>query len=105
MRRERMPTMRTRDAVHAKLALEMGELGPVRAAFLTSDDSGGRQLHFWTLLDSHDEPTERRLVHIESEIEHQFSDDVDFTFTTIHLRGRDPRALIPDDALLVKTPA
>lgn len=45
-----MPTMRTRDAVHARLALEMGELGPVRAAFLTSDDSGGRQLHFWALI-------------------------------------------------------
>ena len=99
-----MPTMRTRDAVHAKLALEVAELGTVRAAFLTSDDSGGRQLHLWTLLDSHDEPTERRLVHIESEIEHQFADDVDFAFTTIHLRGRDPRALIPDDALLVKAP-
>ena len=97
--------MRTRDAVQGKLALEVGELGTVRAAFLTSDDSGGRQLHFWTLLDSHDEPTERRLVHIESEIEHQFADDVDFAFTTIHLRGRDPRALIPRDALLVKAPA
>ena len=100
-----MLTMRTRDAVHAKLALEVGELGTVRAAFLTSDDSGGRQLHLWTLLDSHDEPTERRLVHIESEIEHQFADDVDFAFTTIHLRGRDPRVLIPRDALLVKAPA
>ena len=99
-----MPTMRTRDAVHAKLALEVGELGTVRAAFLTSDDSGGRRLHLWTLLDSRDEPTERRLVRIESEIEHQFADDVDFAFTTIHLRGRDPRALIPDDALLVKAP-
>ena len=100
-----MPTMQTRDAVHAKLALEVSELATVRAAFLTSDDSGGRQLHFWTLLDSHDEPTERRLVHIESEIEHQFSDDVEFVFTTIHLRGRDPRALIPGDAVLVKAPA
>jgi hypothetical protein len=97
--------MQTRDAVHAKLALEVAELGTVRAAFLTSAGGGRNQLHFWTLLDDHDEPTERRLVHIESEIEHQFSDDVDFVFTSIHLRGRDPRALIPRDALLVKAPA
>ena len=62
-------------------------------------------MHFWSLLDSHDEPTERRIIRIESEIEHQLADDVDFAFTTIHLRGRDPRTLIPQDALLVKAPA
>ena len=97
--------MGLKDAVHAKLALEVGELGPVRAAFLTFDVGSQRRMHFWTLLDSHDEPTERRIVRIESEIEHQFADDVDFAFTTIHLRGRDPRPLIPQDALLVKAPA
>ena len=97
-----MPIMEARYAVQAKLALEVGELTSVRAAFLTFDGNRRRQLHFWTLLDSYDEPTERRLVRIESEIEHQFANDVDFAFTAIHLRGRDPRALIPPDALLVK---
>lgn len=100
-----MVAMEPWEAVQSKLASEVGELAAVRAAFLTSDDRRRCRMHFWTLLDEYDEPTERRLVRVESDVERQFADDVDFVFTTIHLQGRSPWDFIPRDALLVKSPA
>ena len=92
------------NALHDKLARELQELPAVRAAYFTS--GGGRRhgMHFWTLLDQYDEPTERRLVRLESDVEHQFAEEVDFAFSTIHLKGRDPWDFIPQDALIVKSP-
>ena len=100
-----MSRMEPWDALQDKLARELGELPAVRAAYLTSDDGRHRRIHFWTLLDHYDEPTERRLVRLESDVEHQFAQDVDFAFTTIHLKGRDPWDFIPQGALIVKSPA
>jgi hypothetical protein len=97
--------MESWDALQDRLARELRELPAVRAAYLTLDDSRRRRVHFWTLLDQYDEPTERRLVRLESDVEHQFADEVDFAFTTIHLKGRDPQDFIPPGALIVKLPS
>ena len=92
-------------ALQDKLVRELGELPAIRAAYFTSDERRRHRMHFWTLLNEYDEPTERRLVQLESDVEHEFAEDFDFAFTTIHLRGRDPWDFIPQDALIVKSPA
>lgn len=97
--------MESWDALQERLVRELGEMPAVRAAYLTSDDGRRRRMHFWTLLDQYDEPTERRLVRLESDVEHQFADDFDFAFTTIHLKGRIPWDFIPPGALIVKSPS
>ena len=97
--------MESLEALQGKLAREVGDLAAIRAAFLTSENRQRPRMHLWTLLDQYDEPTERRLVRLESDIEHQFAEEIDFAFTTIHLQGRDPWDFIPRDALIVKSPS
>ena len=92
-------------ALQDKLARELEELPAVRAAYLTSGQGRSTRVHLWTFLEKYDEPTERRLVRLESDVEHQFADDHDFAFTTIHLHGRDPRQFVPPDAIVLKSSA
>ena len=82
------------------LRFELGPLAPVVAAYLTVglDPS---QVHLWTLLDARDEATEAALAAAECRLMETFR-GIGFDFTTMHLRGRDPRQFIPEGAYPVK---
>lgn len=58
-------------------------------------------IHVWTLLDTRDRETQRRLAQSELRLAQSFS-PIDFDFSTIHLQDREPRQFVPEGAYPVK---
>ena len=75
---------------------DLADLWHVIAAYCTAEMRPAR-IHVWTLLDTRDDATEDALARAEHRLMTSFG-DVDFDFTTIHLRGRDPVHFIPEGA-------
>lgn len=86
--------------VEDQLRFDLGPLAHVVVAYLTIR-MDPPQLHLWTLLDTRDEPTEVALAAAECRLMEAFR-SIGFDFTTVHLRGRDPRQFIPEGAYPVK---
>ncbi len=76
--------------------LHIAALEHITAAYCTVDVSPPK-VHVWTLLDARDDQTEDELARAEYKLSRSFS-QVDFDFTTIHLRGRSPEQFIPEGA-------
>ena len=86
--------------IEDQLRFDLGPLAHVVAGYLTIR-MDPPQLRLWTLLDTRDEPTEVALAAAECRLMEAFR-GIGFDFTTVHLRGRDPRQFIPEGAYPVK---
>lgn len=83
-----------------QLAYELTPLRHVVGAYLTVKFDPPK-VHVWTLLDERDEHTEDVVARAEHRLMETFH-GVNFDFTGIHLRGRDPEQFIPEGAYPVK---
>ncbi len=83
-----------------QLLFDLSDVEPVVAAYVTVRISP-LKVHVWTLVDRRSEEAEARIATAERKLLSCFP-MVEFDFSTIHLRERDPLQFIPEGAHLVK---
>jgi hypothetical protein len=83
-----------------QLLFDFNDLNHVVAAYFTIQLEP-LKVHVWTLLDTRDESTEQALAIGERKLMQSFN-GIDFDFTTVHLRGREPVQFVPEGAIPIK---